>query len=72
MTTTKSGAAGLGLTNKTMLALSACAFAGVAVVQMRRVLARWRATHLDFDFPVDESLFVGWGGSRPRDVGRSY
>jgi len=53
---------------KAVLALSACAVAGVAAVQLKRALQHWRAEHLMFDFPIDEQLFIGWGGSLPDGI----
>jgi hypothetical protein len=45
--------------NKAVLALGACAIAGMAAVQMSRFFLRWRKTHLMFDFPIEEQLFIG-------------
>ncbi len=55
---------------KTMWTLSAFAVAGMAVVQFGRVLRHWRHEHLRFDFPIEEELFIGWGGGNPRRVRR--
>ena len=58
-------------TQKTVLALGAMAVAGVAAIQLTRVLATWRKNNLTFDFPIEEQLFIGWGGGNPRRVKRS-
>lgn len=55
-------------TQKAVLALGACAVAGVAALQLTRAFSSWRAEHLTFDFPIEEELFIGWGGSEPRRV----
>ena len=55
---------------KTMLALGAMAVAGVAAVQLTRALATWRKDHLTFEFPIEEQLFIGWGGGHPQRVKR--
>ena len=57
-------------TQKTVLALSAMALAGVAAVQLKRALANWRQENLTFDFPIEEQLFIGWGGGNPRRTKR--
>lgn len=54
------------MTQRTIWALSAAAVAGVAAMQMQRFMSRWRRTNLSFDFPIEEQLFIGWGGSRPK------
>jgi hypothetical protein len=48
-----------------VLALSACAVASVAAVRLKRAIQQWRAEHMMFDFPIEDQLFIGWGGSRP-------
>ena len=58
-------------TQKAVLALGACAVAGMAAVQLKRVLSNWRDEHLEFDFPLEEELFIGWGGSDPRRIKRA-
>ncbi len=58
------------MTQKAMLTLSACAVAGVAALQLKRVLREWREKHLRFDFPIEEDLFIGWGGGNPRRARR--
>ncbi len=58
------------MTQKAMLALSACAVAGVAALQLTRALRNWREKHLRFDFPIEEELFIGWGGGNPRRARR--
>ena len=55
-------------TQKAVLALGVFAVAGVAAVRLSRVLMHWREENLDFDFPIEEQLFIGWGGSNPRRV----
>ena len=57
-------------TQKTVLALSAMAVASVAAVQLKRAVAAWRKENLTFDFPIEEQLFIGWGGGNPRRVKR--
>lgn len=57
-------------TQKAVLALGAMAVAGVAAVQLTRAFATWRKEHITFDFPIEEQLFIGWGGSNPRRVKR--
>lgn len=55
---------------RTVLTLSAlAALTGLAAVQANRAIRRLRQTHLDFDFPIEEQLFIGWGG-RPRRARR--
>ena len=54
------------MTHKTMYTLSAAAVAGVAVFQFKRLVRHWRRTHLNFDFPMEDQLFIGWGGSVPK------
>ena len=58
-------------TQKAVLALGACAVAGMAAVQLKRALSSWREENLEFDFPIEEELFIGWGGSLPRRVKRA-
>ena len=58
-------------TQKAVLALGACAVAGMAAVQLTRALSSWRDENLDFDFPIEEELFIGWGGCDPQRVKRS-
>ncbi len=58
-------------TQKAVLALGAAAVASVAAVQLKRVITNWREEHLEFDFPLEEELFIGWGGSTPRRVKRA-
>ena len=58
-------------TQKAVLALGACAVAGMAAVQLKRALSSWRDEHLEFDFPLEEELFIGWGGSDPRRIKRA-
>ena len=58
-------------TQKAVLALGACAVAGMAAVQLKRALSSWRDENLEFDFPLEEELFIGWGGSEPRRVRRA-
>ncbi len=55
---------------KAVLAIGAMAVAGVAAVQLTRAFASWRKEHLTFDFPIEEQLFIGWGGGNPRRVKR--
>lgn len=44
---------------KTVVTLSMCALAGLALVPITHALRRWRAEHLDFDVPIEEAqLFV--------------
>ena len=57
-------------TQKAVLALGAMAVAGVAAVQLTRAFATWRKEHITFDFPIEEQLFIGWGGGNPRRVKR--
>ena len=58
-------------TQKAVLALGAVAVAGMAAVQLTRALSNWREEHLQFDFPIEEELFIGWGGSDPRHIKRA-
>ena len=58
-------------TQKVVLAVSACAVAGMAAVQLTRALSNWRDENLDFDFPIEEELFIGWGGCDPQRVKRA-
>jgi hypothetical protein len=58
------------MNQKTVLTLSACAVAGVAAIQLTRLVQTWRNKHLRFDFPIDEELFIGWGGGNPRRARR--
>ncbi len=58
-------------TQKAVLALGACAVAGVAALQLTRAFTSWRTENLSFDFPIEEELFIGWGGSEPRRVKRA-
>ena len=44
------------MTYKAFVTVGACALAGLAVLGMDSY-RRWRKTHLDFDFPID-NLFV--------------
>ena len=44
------------MTQKVLVTVGACAFAGLAVLGFD-TYRRWRKTHLDFDFPLD-NLFV--------------
>ena len=53
---------------KAVLVLGACAVAGMAAVQLTRTFAGWREKHLTFDFPLEEELFIGWGGFNPQHV----
>lgn len=55
---------------KAVLALGACAVAGVALLKVKRLVATWRKEHLQFDFPIEEEMFVGWGGGSPRQLKR--
>lgn len=55
---------------KAVLAFSAMAVAGVAAVQLTRALATWRKENITFDFPIEEQLFIGWGGGNPRRAKR--
>ena len=48
----------------------AMAVAGVAAVQLTRAFASWRKENITFDFPIEEQLFIGWGGGNPRRVKR--
>jgi len=57
-------------TQKAVLALGAFAV-GMAAVQLSRALSNWREENLEFDFPIEEELFIGWGGSNPRRVKRA-
>jgi len=57
-------------TQKAMLALGAMAVAGVAALQLKRAFTSWHKENLTFDFPIEEQLFIGWGGSNPRRVKR--
>ena len=57
-------------TQKAVLAFGAMAVAGVAAVQLTRAFATWRKEHITFDFPIEEQLFIGWGGGNPRRVKR--
>ena len=52
--------------NKTLYTLSAFAVAGMAAFQLKRLLHSWRRTHLNFDFPIEEQLFIGGGSSVPK------
>ena len=58
-------------TQKAFLALGAFAVAGMAAVHLGRAVLHWRDEHLKFDFPIEEQLFIGWGGSNPRRVRHS-
>ena len=58
------------MTQKTVLTLGAVAVAGMAAMQLTQKLFSWRNRHLDFDFPMEEELFIGWGGGNPRRVRR--
>ncbi|HMB92448.1 MAG TPA: hypothetical protein VKP65_16465 [Rhodothermales bacterium] len=58
------------MNQKTVLTLGACAVAGVAVFQLKRLVESLRHKHLRFDFPIDEELFIGWGGGNPRRARR--
>lgn len=58
-------------TQKAVLALGAAAVASMAAIQLTRALSHWRQEHLKFDFPIEEELFIGWGGSEPRRVKRA-
>lgn len=60
----------LTMTQKTMLTLGAVAMASVAAMQLKRALFSWRRRHLNFDFPIEEELFIGWGGGNPRRARR--
>lgn len=43
-----------------VLTLSAmAALTGLAALRARRAYRRLRETHLDFDFPIEEQLFIG-------------
>lgn len=42
---------------KAIVTVSACAFAGLAVLGFGRGFRKWRQSNLDFDFPID-NLFV--------------
>lgn len=42
---------------RTILTLGAVAVAGLAVFGFGRQLERWRQSHLDFEFPMEE-LFI--------------
>ena len=55
---------------KSVLAIGAMAVAGVAAVQLTRAFASWRKENITFDFPIEEQLFIGWGGGNPRRVKR--
>lgn len=57
-------------TQKAMLALGAMAVAGVAALQLKRAFTNWRKENLTFDFPIEEQLFIGWGGGNPQRVKR--
>ena len=43
----------------------------MAAVQLTRALSNWREENLEFDFPIEEELFIGWGGSDPRRIKRA-
>ncbi len=62
---------GESVSQKAVLAVGACAVAGMAAVQLTRALTSWREEHMDFDFPIEEELFIGWGGCDPRQVKRA-
>ena len=62
---------GDSVSQKVVLAFGACAVAGMAAVQLTRALSSWRDENIDFDFPIEEELFIGWGGCDPRQVKRS-
>ena len=57
-------------TQKAILALGAMAVAGVAALQLKRAFTNWHKENLTFDFPIEEQLFIGWGGGNPRRVKR--
>ena len=57
-------------TQKAVLVIGAMAVAGVAAVQLTRAFASWRKENITFDFPIEEQLFIGWGGGNPRRVKR--
>ncbi len=57
-------------TQKAVLAIGAMAVAGVAAVQLTRAFASWRKENITFDFPIEEQLFIGWGGGNPRRAKR--
>ena len=42
---------------KTLITLGAVTVAGLAVLGVGRTFERWRRSHLDFEFPIEE-LFV--------------
>lgn len=54
--------------HKAVLALGAFAVAGVALVKLQSAVQRWRRMHLKFDIPLEDILFVGWGGNSPDRV----
>ncbi|MFQ5568522.1 MAG: hypothetical protein ACE5G0_02540 [Rhodothermales bacterium] len=56
------------LAQKAFVTLGACAVAGVAAVRLKRAFDHWREENLQFDFPIEEQLFIGWGGSHPRRI----
>ena len=58
-------------TQKAVLALGDCAGAGMAAPQLTRAFSSWRVENMTFDFPIEEELFIGWGGSDPRRVKRA-
>jgi hypothetical protein len=43
----------------TVVTLGVCAIAGLTALRMSRLVAHWRRTHLTFDFPFEEHLFIG-------------
>lgn len=45
------------MTYRALVTVGACAFAGLAVFGFGRSVRRWRKTHLNFDFHLD-NLFV--------------
>lgn len=60
----------LTMTQKTVFTLGAVAVASMAAMRITNALFSWRHRHLDFDFPMEEELFIGWGGGNPRRVRR--
>ncbi len=45
-------------TTVTVWTLGACALAGVLAFVLKGSVHRVRKTHLDFDFPLEQALFV--------------
>lgn len=45
------------MTYKAIVAVGACAVAGLAMLGIGRSYRRWRQVHLTFDYPLD-NLFV--------------